>query len=57
MTNLKARVSQLEKDSAPPVPTFPLLVAEGAPDLDQVMAEAERQGRAVIVVSEIDARL
>lgn len=55
--NLKARVAQLEKDTVPPVPAFPLLIAEGAPDLDQVTAEAEHQGRAVIVVSEIDAKL
>lgn len=57
MTNLKARVSQLEKDSFPPAPAWPLLVMESAPNLTQVTAEAVRQGRSVIVVSEIDARL
>lgn len=57
MTTLKARVIQLKKDSFPPGPAWPVMVMENAPDLAQVTAEAKRQARTVIVVSELDARL
>lgn len=51
--NLRTRLAKLEHAA----PTAPLLIMDDAPELESRVAEAKRQGRAVIVVSQLDADL
>lgn len=53
--NIKARVSKLEQGAMPPA--FPLLMSEAAPNLLERIAKATKQGRKVLLLSEIDERL